>query len=584
MKHTTIRLQECLKTFTTDQDKAIKPEDTLARFYRQLENLDTTILSEVKRIDTGRLGIPVYFSVCSDHARALTGTKKQMGKGASPMQAQASACMELAERFSFFSYLHNQKNFLTGDYQTLRSQGLPLLDIKYLLRSVDDSTMTARMLEQLLEGIPMQWAWATNLTEGTDVLLPLSWFYAINEFNGSSAGNTQEEALVQGMSEVVERHVCAVIDRHKLPVPLILPETITDTVALDLIEKFRRNGIELFISDCSLDMGICTIGALAYDPATFPESSEIVYTAGTATDPQKAIIRAVTEVAQLAGDFNTHANYVASGLPKPLTLDEVSYITDAKQRRKVADLADISDHDIAKEVKNALVALNKNDFTVFAIDVTHEQLAIPAMYTIIPGAQFRERSICCDAGLFVAKLLIDLVPDQEQLAAKLSQLENLLPHAYYIQFYKGRLLAEHGQLKEALSLFENALHLDPQAEDIPYIYSYTGNCLKDLGRYQEAIAVLEKGLAEDEERPDMHNMMGVCSYKLNEFEKAIVHFKRAVELNPASAIDYANLGVNHAKLGNNTEAVEYFTLALTMDPSLDFARSGLARIAGTSLD
>ena len=58
----------------------------------------------------------------------------------------------------------------------------------------------------------------------------------------------------------------------------------------------------------------------------FRKKARLVYTAGTTPDPDKALIRALTEVAQLAGDFHTEANYVASGLPKPLSLEEVEYV------------------------------------------------------------------------------------------------------------------------------------------------------------------------------------------------------------------------------------------------------------------
>ena len=332
MKKTCIHFQDCLKTFTIDQDKAIRPEATLEKFYAKIASLDFVILNEVKRIDNGRLDIPVYFSICGEDAQAMTGTKKQMGKGASPIQAEASACMELAERFSFFSFKNNSSNFITGDYSAMRQAGYPVLDIEMLLKSVHDETTTGEFLEALLKDIPLQWTWSRNMTRDEDVLVPFSWFFAINEFNGPSAGNTYEEAALQGICEVVERHVCSQVNRQKCPTPSIDVDSVRDPVAVDLLKKFKQNNIELYLNDFSLDTGICTVAALAIDRSTFPAKSEIVYTAGTTPSPEKALIRAVTEIAQLAGDFNTGSNYVASGLPKPLSMDEVRYLTESVRR------------------------------------------------------------------------------------------------------------------------------------------------------------------------------------------------------------------------------------------------------------
>ncbi|MBU1567512.1 MAG: tetratricopeptide repeat protein, partial [Proteobacteria bacterium] len=103
--------------------------------------------------------------------------------------------------------------------------------------------------------------------------------------------------------------------------------------------------------------------------------------------------------------------------------------------------------------------------------------------------------------------------------------------------------------------------------------------LKDLDRFEEAIKTLHKGLAADEERPDIHNTLGVCFFKTGQYEKAISHFHRAVALNPASGIDYANLGVNYHKIGKRESAIEFLTLALTLDPSLNFASDLLKEIA-----
>lgn len=578
MKRKAVVFKDCYKTFTRDQDKAMRPEDTLARFYAQVKKLDVQILNEVNRIDNGRLDIPVYFSVCGEDASALTGTKKQMGKGASPIQAEASACMELAERFSFFSYKSNPANFLTGDYQQMRKAGYPVMDIDLLLESVHDTTTPVAMLEQLLEDIPLEWAWATNVTTGEETLVPFSWFFAINEFNGPSAGNTYEEAALQGLCEIIERHVCSLISHQQLETPHIDPASVKDPVARELLEKFAGNGIEIYLNDFSLDTGICTVGALAIDRSTFPGSSEIVYTAGTTPHPEKALIRAVTEVAQLAGDFNSGSNYVASGLPKPLSMEEVGYITESSRCTAIPKMADLSDNNIKVELENCIGVLRDRKMQIFMIDVTHEQLDIPALYTIIPGAHFRERSMIKDVGLFSAKLLVERVGDSELLEKKLLQMESLLPRAYYLEFYRGKNLVNMGFPESAITHFDRALELGPEAEDLPYIFSYKGYCLKEQGLYEEAIEILKKGIAEDDERPDIHNMLGVCYFKGQEYQTAIFHFKRAVDLNPASGIDYANLGVNYSRIGRREEAIQYFTVALTLDPSLDFARSELAAL------
>lgn len=576
MKKKSIQFHDCLKKFTVDQDKAISPEETLKNFYAKVESLDLKILNEVRRIDNGRLDIPVFFSVCGEDAHALTGTKKQMGKGASPTQAEASACMELAERFSFFSYKNNPGNFLSGDYKTMIRAGYPVLNLEFLLTSVHDCHSSAQLLEQLLDDIPMQWAWGTNVTQGTEVLIPFSWFFAINEFNGPSAGNTYEEAALQGICEIVERHVCSVVNNTKSVTPRINADSVQDAVAKELIDKFQKNDIELYLNDFSLDTGICTVAALAIDRSTFPGKSEIVYTAGTTPDPEKALIRAITEVAQLAGDFNTDSNYIASGLPKPLSMEEVDYVTDSPTEILIQDMANLSHNNIKVEVDNCITSLKKIGMEVLMIDVTHPGLDIPALYTIVPGAHFRERSMINDVGLFAAKLLVERVTDTELLDRKLLQMESLLPEAYYLEFYRGRHFSDMGFPEAALEHFARALRMRPEAEDLPYIYSYMGSCLKELGRYDEAVEILHHGLQEDEERPDLHNTLGVCYFKTQQYDQAILHFQRAVDLNPASGINYANLGVNYNKIGNKESAIEFLTLAVTLDPDLDFARDLLA--------
>jgi ribosomal protein S12 methylthiotransferase accessory factor len=580
MEKKPIRLTDCFKAYTFDQDKVCTPEETVARFQERLRQTGLDILKEVRRIDNGRLDIPVYFSVCGREAFEVIGNKKQMGKGSTPEQSRASACMELAERYSFFSFKKNPANFRTATYAEMKESGLPLLPVERLLQSVHDERMDAAFLERLIADIPIQWTWATNLSRQEEVLVPFSWFYAINEFNGPSAGNTYEEAILQGICEIVERHVCALVNHHRLKTPAIDLATVDDPVARELIAKFTRHGIEVYLNDFSLDTGIPTIGALAVDRSTFPETSEIVFTAGTTPDPGKAVIRALTEVAQLAGDFNSKANYVASGLPKPLSMAEVDHITHPGKSVALNELPDLLDDNIRVEIERCLAALAKLDMEVLLLDTMHPELQIPAIYTIVPGAHFRERSMLKDAGLFAAKLMAERITDPLEAKRRLARMQELLPDAYYLEFYRGRNGYELGEYEEAAAHLRRALELNPAEEDVPYIYSYLGNCLKDLARYEEAIEILRQGTALDDERPDLHNLLGFCHFKLGAHAEAVSHFHRAVELNPASAIDHANLGVNYRRLDQNKEAIEALSLALVLDPSIEFARTHLEELTG----
>lgn len=582
MMKNNIILKDCYKQkqHTDDLDKVCSPQETVRWFHERLAGLNLDILQEVRRIDNGRLDIPVYFSVCGQDAESIIGNKKQMGKGSTPEQAEASACMELAERFSFFAFMENQDNFIYDTWAGVKSAGYPILELDKWLLSVHDETTGEADLERLISDIPIRWAWAKNLSRNEEVLLPFSWFYAINEFNGPAAGNSMEEAIGQGLAEIVERHVCDRVSHKRLVTPSIDHDSVQNPVARELLDKFFANGIKVYLNDFSLDTGIPTVAALCYDPLSFPGKSEIVYTAGTAPDPEKSLIRALTEVAQLAGDFNSGSNYVASGLPKPLSMDDISYITSSHESVAIDTLPCLADEgkNIRVEVESCIGRLNQQGMEVFVVDVTHPELEIPAVYTIVPGCYFRERSRGQQAGLFIAKLIYEQIADPEECEIRLEKMKAVLGQVYYLEFYLAKNFMGRGIFDKAVAHFKKSLTMEPEEEDIPYIYSYLGDCLKELGLFDEAIVVIEKGRMYDDERSDFHNILGVCYFKTGRYRYAIERFYRAVELNPSSAIDYANLGINYRKTGKNQEAVKYLKLAVSLDPELDFAVANLAEL------
>jgi len=567
-------LKDAYKQFTSDQDKIISPQETLKRFKARLNQVELDILENTERIDNGRLDIPVYFSRCGRDARALTGTSKQMGKGGSPDQAEASAVMELAERFSLFSFINTSSNFINAKMTDLEEESI---SFEMIAKSVHDESSDAEPMQAIFANLPLQWTPVYNLTRQQRLLAPFNWFFTINEFNGSSAGNCVEEALLQGICEIVERDVSARVSQKGLAVPAISTAAVSDPMVSELLAKYQKAGITLFLSDFTLDTGIPTVSVMAYDPSTFPHTSEIVWTAGTTPDPQKALSRALTETAQLGGDFNTGSNYVASGLPKLQSLDQAAFITQPDREIAINDLPNLADDNIKTEIENVLAALKRKQMDVFVVDTMHPQLEIPAFYTFIPGTFFRERAQRGGIGMFVSKIMTLTLGPQAAIP-ELKAIQARLPHKYYLDFYLGTCFLELNDPSAALTHFTRALDQNPANADIASIYSYIGVCLKETGNYHKAIEMLREGIKSDNERTDIYNLLGYCHFKLNEHEKAIDYFHKVLRLNPGSGIDYANIAVNYNALGETPKSVEYYTKALLIDPDIDFARENLAKL------
>lgn len=566
-------LRDAFKGYTLELDKAIDPAKTVEKAKAKLGLFGDRILKGTIRIDSGRLGIPVYMSLCGLEAERTIGTKKQMGKGCSPDQAEASALMELIERFSLFRFIQDPENFLHGSFNDFSKQALPLREIA---SSVGDLEPAPIILSTFSE-LQTRWVWAYSLTGERPFLLPLDWFWMINEYNGSSSGNVREEAILQGICEVVERHVSALVSNSNLIVPKLRISYYHDSQAQELLGKFKRAGICLWLSDFTLNTGIPTVGALAYDPTTYPDRSEIVWTAGTTTSPFKSLIRALTEVAQLAGDFDTSLRYVPSGLPKPSSLKELYYITEPNQEKELISLPDISDENMKVEIERALECLQRIHMNVYVVDITHPEIGIPACYTIIPGAQFRERTQG-KMGRFVLRLMYESLPI-EKTFQRLEEIKKELAKEHYLYFYLGEVLRQLKKYDEAIRNYEVAYDLSPIKYDRMLSLTYKSIALREKGEYKKAIDSLYQALSLDSNSPELYNLLGNCQYKLGDYLGAIDSFLKALNLNPGSAIDYANIGTNYLKLGRREEAIDYYKMALRIDPDLDYAKIRLQEIA-----
>ncbi|WP_029894124.1 YcaO-like family protein [Desulfohalovibrio reitneri] len=564
-----MRLTECPKVFTRDLDKALPPEETVKRARAILEEKAPGVLRETRRVDTGRLGIPVYMSMYGPAASGLVPFRKQMGKGASPEQAEASALMELVERYSFFSLFADEEAFVSLTWSEAEELfGQRLMPISQVLASVGDDLDedAARAVLDLVK-----WRFRPALRVGTEeeVIVPADWFKLLNEFNGSSAGNAPAEAVLQGACEAIERHVSAVVDRDRPELPTIEITPGADPVLDELLHCFAAQGIKVVLKDFSLGLPAPTVGAVAWDPATFPALSEIVFTAGTASSPAKAAIRALTEVAQLAGDFRTASRYEPSGLYKPLALDDIGWLR-AGPTVPLESLPDLSAEDIRAELTKLAEAMEEQDLPLYALDLTRDDLDLPAAYVFAPGLAFRERSKHPSIGLYVGRRLAE-EEDLETAVRGLKALEEHYPQAHFLAFFEGLAALASGDARVAFLKFETAAPMQPGDEETALANFYAAYALTQLADYQGALPFLDRAIELDTGAKEYFNLRGVCRFRQHEYDPAAADFQSALELDSGSAMDLANLGLCRKQQGRLDEAADHLRQALDLDPSLDFA-------------
>lgn len=189
------------------------------------------------------------------------------GKGLNKEFALASCYGELMERLQLgYIYTPGIQKDGTSSYEKSADVSI---DIRQLL---EENPRWYELLSQRLqkyagvtmspEAILKQYADANGalsvtpyycLTTNKPVYFPNALKGRIYTSNGSAAGNTPEEALVQAISEVVERHHMVQINDGGISLPDI-PEDVLKQygTAYRIIEYIREHGYRVIVKDCSL--------------------------------------------------------------------------------------------------------------------------------------------------------------------------------------------------------------------------------------------------------------------------------------------------------------------------------------------
>ncbi|QTO01360.1 30S ribosomal protein S12 methylthiotransferase accessory factor YcaO [Aggregatibacter sp. 2125159857] len=234
------------------------------------------------------------------------------GKGASKKAALASALGEYFERLStnyFWTDFYLGQDIANGDFvhypnekwfpiedEALLPQGI--LDDRLFEHFDPNQELTPELLVDLQSGNYERGIVALPYVRQSDqqtVYIPQSIISNLYVSNGMSAGNSQFEARVQGLSEVFERYVKNKIIAEAISLPLIPQEVVARYPSIQAaIDKLEQEGFPILAYDASLGGKYPVICVILLNPT----NGTCFASFGAHPKFQVALERTVTELLQ----------------------------------------------------------------------------------------------------------------------------------------------------------------------------------------------------------------------------------------------------------------------------------------------
>lgn len=234
-----------------------KPLNTINEIKNIIENLNIQLKEDVF-VDNNS-SAPVSVRLCFKNNENI-GTN---GKGTCIENAMASAYAEFMERLQNLVLLPNNLKYLNIIPDKIVSDGnIVFNDIK-LQKYFHKKLLIYKKINESKPDKNLLYCPFYSVKKQSLCNLPIQVIGKIVGTNGMAAGNTLEEAIVQGLSEICERYALKEIYKKKLALPNIPKEIYLKYENIkNMIDYFESNGFKIYIKDASLNGKlpvICTI-------------------------------------------------------------------------------------------------------------------------------------------------------------------------------------------------------------------------------------------------------------------------------------------------------------------------------------
>jgi bacteriocin biosynthesis cyclodehydratase domain-containing protein len=297
--------------------RTVSSRATVARFRKHVSPL-TGVVTRLERIEADLPMNTNYYAAHNfsgpahnvDQLRAgLSGGS--FGKGSTAEQGEASALMEAIERYSGIFQgdeiraTRRFTDFPPGD-AIPPNEVLLYSDAQYQTdpTATSDTTDSHVVPAPFDQSARIEWSPVWSLRDRRFKYLPTSLLYffyggpaAFNaDSNGCAAGNTLEEAIVQGFLELVERDSYAIWWYNRLQRAEVDLGQFDDSYVRDLQTQLSDTGRRLWVLDVTSDLGVPTYVAISHWMKNGQENIE--FGSGAHFDKRIAVLRALTELNQ----------------------------------------------------------------------------------------------------------------------------------------------------------------------------------------------------------------------------------------------------------------------------------------------
>lgn len=415
-----IQLHSSPTHFTDDGGhRTLTPEETYEKYKQHVSPILGAVTELLPAIGVKSELTPSYvaghnFSMGIDSILFLKEVLRGVsgGKGTTNIQAKVSGLCEAIERYS--GVYHGDEYSIHAVYKDLYPKAfLPNECMGFSQKQYENrkktnlGERTSRCIlvtEPFDETQAIDWTPIWSLTHEDFYYIPTAFcYYGHPEFkghwcfpdsNGTAAGNTLEEAILQGFMELIERDAVAIWWYNRIQRREVDLDSFNLPYVKAIREYYASIDRDIWVLDISSDLPVSTFACISYRK-NHP-SEDIVLGCGSHFDPKIALLRSITEVNQFLPSISRmnpdgttrylFGDDLARDWWKNARLETNQYLVPKPGTTpiKASEITDLSSDDLLKDVQTCVRICKEHNFNMAVLDQTREDIGLNVVKVVIP--------------------------------------------------------------------------------------------------------------------------------------------------------------------------------------------------------